>query len=325
MNGWHNVNKNEPCPICHKTDWCNLSDDGAVCICHRVESPYLARSGSGWIHRLRDSSTFGGSQNVAARVSETGDDVFEPTKLCVSSKTTCVPKIDFARVHSAYDGDDVLLEGLALELGVEASALKALDVRLNHFDGCWSFPMRDASGKIVGLRYREFYGSKKWSARGSRDGLFYDPSLPLFACPEGTCVKTLYITEGASDTAAALSMGLKAIGRSSCTSGTRLIKDLIHHSTLNTPTSTLSLTIIADNDAPGQQGAYALADAIRIEHPRILTRVITPPAPYKDLRDFCRSRPYPLDVRRRGDRPSFSVVRVGGYNFWRRSTKGDGF
>ena len=54
MGNWHNVSKKEPCPICRKTDWCNLSDDGAVCICHRVESDRLAPSGSGWIHRLRD-------------------------------------------------------------------------------------------------------------------------------------------------------------------------------------------------------------------------------------------------------------------------------
>lgn len=272
---WHNATKSDPCPICHKPDWCNLANDGSVVICHRIESPHPAKGG-GWLHRLKEVEKRGGGgergewrSEAGAEVRAKGYGVFAeglPEEELPARRVT----LDFARVHASYDNDAVLLDGLALELGVEAFALKALDVRFNHMDSCWSFPMRDASGKIVGLRYRELGGSRKWSARGSRDGLFYDP--------EGTCVKTLYITEGASDTAAALSLGLVAIGRSSCTSGTPLIKELLARLRPS------SLAIIADNDAPGLAGARALSQELGN------ARIITPPKGYKDLREWSKKR-----------------------------------
>lgn len=139
--------------------------------------------------------------------------------------------------------------------------------------------MRDASGKIVGLRYRELGGSRKWSARGSRDGLFFSPALlASLSCCDGCRPVTLYITEGASDTAAALSLGLVAIGRSSCTSGTPLIKELLARLRPS------SLAIIADNDAPGLAGARALSQELGN------ARIITPPKGYKDLREWSKKR-----------------------------------
>lgn len=265
---WHNATKSDPCPICHKPDWCNLANDGSVVICHRIESPHPAKGG-GWIHRLADRDETATARKTLPSL-RLGAMTFSSSRNFAYAEGVCVPKLDFARVHASYDNDAVLLDGLALELGVEAFALKALDVRFNHMDSCWSFPMRDASGKIVGLRYRELGGSRKWSARGSRDGLFYDP--------EGTCVKTLYITEGASDTAAALSLGLVAIGRSSCTSGTPLIKELLARLRPS------SLAIIADNDAPGLAGARALSQELGN------ARIITPPKGYKDLREWSKKR-----------------------------------
>jgi hypothetical protein len=52
MGTWHNVSKLEPCPICHKPDWCTLSNDGMMCVCRRVQSPHPAKSGMGWVHVL---------------------------------------------------------------------------------------------------------------------------------------------------------------------------------------------------------------------------------------------------------------------------------
>ena len=180
---WHNVSKKEPCPICHKTDWCNLSNDGAVCICHRVESPHLARSGSGWIHRLIDRPPSNSSHKSYSS--------HQPS-------TT----LDFEKVHHSYDNDPTLIEGLATTIGVDDLALKSLDVRFNRFDECWSFPMRNAEGNIIGLRFRELAGSRKWSARGSKDGLFYS-TVHLHLSPSP---KEMIIVEGPSDTAAAMSL-----------------------------------------------------------------------------------------------------------------------
>ena len=300
---WHNVSKKEPCPICHKTDWCNLSDDGAVCICHRVESPYLARSGSGWIHRLIDRPV-----NHFTR---------RPTCCCtlaVSRPTApqSPATLDLSRVHSSYSADPILVDGLATTLGVDPDALAALEVRYNALNECWSFPMRDADGKIVGLRFRELAGSRKWSARGSKDGLFYS-AVHLHLSPSP---KELVIVEGPSDTAAALSLfsccsplvvpvppsvsrpdfaGLRArephspttylpVGRSSCQTGSAHLRALIRR------VRPRIITIVADNDAPGIKGAELLAQQLishpssPIPHPYYAVRVLTVPAPYKDLR-----------------------------------------
>ena len=247
MSDWHNVSKKEPCPICHKTDWCNLSNDGAVCICHRVESPYVARSGSGWIHRLRDVE-----KKVKVRGEGEqwkGKSFFQHQPLTTNHQS---PTLDFGRVHRGYEGDAVLVEGLATTLGVDDEALKALDVRFNPFEECWSFPMRDDEGKIVGLRFRELGGSKKWSAKGSKDGLFY--AANGFAREDASkSGRELVIVEGPSDTAAALSLGLFVVGRSSCQTGAAHLRALISR------VRPRIVTIVADNDAPGIKGAEIIA------------------------------------------------------------------
>ena len=264
MSDWHNVSKKEPCPICHKTDWCNLSNDGAVCICHRVESPYIARSGSGWIHRLRDKVEVGSRSRTK-----------EGFRFhCTTTPTNYNTTLDFGRVHRGYDGDAVLVEGLATTLGVDDEALKALDVRYNPFEECWSFPMRNDAGKIVGLRFRELGGSRKWSAKGSKDGLFY--AANGFAREDASkSGRDLVIVEGPSDTAAAISLGLSVVGRSSCQTGAALLRALIRR------VRPRVITIVADNDAPGIKGAELLAGQLVSLRP---VRVLVVPHPYKDLR-----------------------------------------
>ena len=276
MGNWHNVSKKEPCPICRKTDWCNLSDDGAVCICHRVESDRLAPSGSGWIHRLRD---------VEKKVKVRGEGEQWKVHFSQAARTPLLHSVlDFGRVHGGYDGDAVLVEGLATALGVDDEALKALEVRFNRFEECWSFPMRDAEGKIVGLRFRELGGSKKWSAKGSKDGLFY--AANGFAREDASkSGRELVIVEGPSDTAAAMSLGLLVVGRSSCQTGAALLRALIRR------VRPRIVTVVADNDTPGIKGAELLAgQLVGCQSPftgyeaRLPVRVLVVPHPYKDLR-----------------------------------------
>ena len=121
---------------------------------------------------------------------------------CSPSPSTFTYTLDFEKVHHSYDNDPTLIEGLATTLGVDDLALKSLDVRFNRFDECWSFPMRNAEGDIIGLRFRELAGSRKWSARGSKDGLFYS-TVHLHLSPSP---KEMIIVEGPSDTAAAMSL-----------------------------------------------------------------------------------------------------------------------
>ena len=39
MNGWRNVTRADPCPICGHSSWCSVSDDGVMAMCRRLE-PY---------------------------------------------------------------------------------------------------------------------------------------------------------------------------------------------------------------------------------------------------------------------------------------------
>jgi len=50
---WVRVNKKIPCPICGKTDWCLISQDGTAAICARIQSDKVAgNKGAGWVHKL---------------------------------------------------------------------------------------------------------------------------------------------------------------------------------------------------------------------------------------------------------------------------------
>lgn len=250
---WHNVSRREPCPVCHKPDWCTISNDGAMCVCRRVESDHPARSGVGWIHRL------GVDNRCRCRM--------ESKTSILHLDTTPTP--DFAAIHAAFDGHPDMQEGLAFGLGLDGASFAALDVRYDAAKECMSFPMRNPQGEITGLRYRHLTTGRKWSEKGSRDGLFMPRD------PERT--EHLVITEGPTDTAAALSLGLNAVGRSSCLSGVSLIRDLVHARQIR------RVTIVADHDRPGMDGAHRLAAALPV-----LSRILVPPEGIKDMRDWYR-------------------------------------
>ena len=253
---WHNVSRREPCPVCHKPDWCTISNDGAMCVCRRVESDRPARSGVGWIHRLGNGSTAGMGR------------VLNP-----SFHNSTIPPFphshNFTLLHAAFDGHPDMQEGLAFGLGLDGASFAALDVRYDAAKECMSFPMRNPQGEITGLRYRHLATGRKWSEKGSRDGLFMPRE------PERT--EHLVITEGPTDTAAALSLGLNAVGRSSCLSGVSLIRDLVHARQIR------RVTIVADHDRPGMDGAHRLAAALPV-----LSRILVPPEGIKDMRDWYR-------------------------------------
>ena len=179
------------------------------------------------------------------------------------------PTPDFAAIHAAFDGHPDMQEGLAFGLGLDGASFAALDVRYDAAKECMSFPMRNPQGEITGLRYRHLATGRKWSEKGSRDGLFMPRE------PERT--EHLVITEGPTDTAAALSLGLNAVGRSSCLSGVPLIRDLVHARQIR------RVTIVADHDRPGMDGAHRLAAALPV-----LSRILVPPEGIKDMRDWYR-------------------------------------
>jgi hypothetical protein len=240
---WTRVTRSVPCAICLKTDWCAFSEIGSYCM--RVESPHPVKSG-GWLH-LEKKPQF----------------VPPPQK-----QQPVIPEINAAKLISEWAKETPAqwLESFAASLGVSAHSLAALNAAYAKQHRAWAFPMSNGHGQAVGIRLRSNDG-RKWAVRGSKQGIFIpniEPQRRLFVC------------EGPTDTAAALSMGLFAVGRPSCQGGNH---DVL---TLCVEKGIREVVIVSDNDEPGLNGARKLASELP-------TKTITYTPPAKDLREFYRS------------------------------------
>jgi hypothetical protein len=230
-----------------------LRSDGTAAICARIESDRRAGD-AGWLHLLVEQYA------RPCRPERL------PAIYCSSSRVAwdvlsarCEASLTAERLHT-----------LAETLGVGTDSLLRLRVGWLGSQRCWTFPMRDGAGKIIGLKRRFRDGSKRTIA-GGKEGLFVPHDLP-------ERVHTLVICEGPSDTAAALSLGLVAAGRPSCLACVEHCVGLVRLREVK------SAVVVADADAPGIAGARRLAIALRPYAPDV--RVVVPPA--KDLREWVR-------------------------------------
>ena len=287
---WHNVTKREPCPICHKPDWCTVSNDGMMCVCRRVESNHPAKSGMGWIHVLVERPR---REFVPRMPKRPKPQLFD------AAATMAGYRAEFEAPGGGKDIFDSLLE-IANDLDMCAAHIDRLLVGRSAFHGAWAFPMLDGEANCVGIRLREYGGSRKWSVAGSRDGLFYDPQLePCELMVDGAAVvdstgirwkREIVVVEGATDTIAGYALGLPCVGRSSCGTGAEALKALCRRLRVQ------SVTIFADNDAykvrpngvpwrPGIEGAVRLGEALQRPF-----RIVMLPRKngHKDLRDWSR-------------------------------------
>ena len=101
------------------------------------------------------------------------------------------------------------LHFLAEDIRLDWDAVKRVKPGMSEFNKAWAFPMFDGNANCVGIRLREFCGSKKWSIAGSQDGLFYDPELePREAVYNGIKGREIVVVEGATDTIAGYALGI---------------------------------------------------------------------------------------------------------------------
>ena len=176
----------KPCPICQKPDWCRVFSDGWA-ECMRVQSDRPAKSG-GWMHRHADTSL-----RLMPPPFRPQPPALNATKLNREWRTAT---------------SQAALEAFASELGVSVTALNALGAAWASPYAAWAFPMRDGYNNIVGIRLRSAQG--KFAVRGSRQGIFTASVAPQ---------PVLFVCEGPTDTAAALNLGLFAVGRPNCCCG----------------------------------------------------------------------------------------------------------
>jgi len=137
---------------------------------------------------------------------------------------------------------------LADILGVLPESLEMMECAWNDRQNCWAMPMRDQYNEIVGLQLRWEDGFKK-TLSGSHNGMFI-PRQKTNGC--------VVVTEGASDCAAALSLGLCAIGRHSCCDSVQRIASAIRNMRVS------RAIIVADPDEPGIRGATKLAEQMPV-------------------------------------------------------------
>jgi hypothetical protein len=241
---WIRVTKKDRCKICGRHDWCDYSPELGLALCMRIESDRPSKNAmGGWLHRTGAPLPF----------------------IPYRKPTPEPPPQDFLRMWRRwYDATGAgRLDALAALLGVGAGCLRSLGAAWN--GSAWAFPMRDAEMKVIGIRLRNDRGDK-WAVKGSRQGLFI---------PVGDAEETLYVLEGPTDTAAALSLGLHAVGRPSCMGCEEMVKTYVRARRIK------RTVIITDNDAPGLRGAERLKAMLPV-----LNCTYSPPC--KDLREFVR-------------------------------------
>lgn len=195
----------------------------------------------------------------------------------------------FAR--EAYHRMDAPIRNrLAEHLQLASFSFISLRVGVTSDGNCSTWPMRDADEKIIGVRLASFPWSpsngSKWSRRGSHSGLF----VPREASADRS---RLFVTEGASDTAAATSVGLFAIGRASCDSSTFYVNNFVRK---HLPQR---ITIVADNDPPGRRGANRLGATLssQLGNRNQIVDVICPPEPSMDLRGWISAGATASEIR----------------------------
>lgn len=292
---WNRVTRSRPCPVCGKGDWClTTGPEGSpsAAICARMESRNR-RGEAGWLHKLRDD---GGWRRVWRSVrSSTKEDQYGP-------------RTDFAALAAEYRQytSGSALCAFAKSLGLRPETLDLFGVGWSPLHQAWSFPMRDGTGRVIGIHLRSKDGRKR-SVTGSKLGLFI---------PETVLDGAAFVCEGMSDAAALVEMGFPAVGRASCSTGGKFLVTLLRERNIR------HVIVVSDNDAPGQRGALALSCLLRCCGATV--RIITPPEGFKDIRAWYRSGATKPDVlelalQEPARRMTVRIIRV--ITPWRKPTK----
>lgn len=253
------------CPVCgHRDAWCSCWDNNVAgnILCHRVASNVACKSGDGWIH-IR------GDQPIRPQA-------YKTVRIPINTSQYIAPpglQAEYRRYWETMTRD--ILQAIADLLGVSSASLILLGAGLRLKDGQFPngalvVPMYGPDRQLRGLKFRDLKTGEKKTNAGGHAGLYLPAKLQLNVVP-------LLVTEGASDAAAALTIGMPAMGRDSCTGQADLVKDFV---AINKPTE--GVVIVADRDEPGQRGARQLATALVSVTRKV--RIVTPPVGIKDMR-----------------------------------------
>jgi len=279
---WRRVSSHDPCPICHKPDYCIRTSDGLAVKCMRVESDRPSQDkagGLGWIHLLK---------NPLPPLPPT-----KPTPVQADWTTECRQMFNHPDAHEKRCS-------VADALCVSVSSLESLKVGIGWDE--WnnaefsSWPSRNADGTCIGYVRRYNDGSKRTNPGGGV-GVFYTSNWASHPGP-------IWIVEGGSDVAACESAGLCAIGRGSNTHGGHWIRRMLG------TTNKRAIVVGERDEAPSRRGTVSscttncrgcsfcwpgLHGAKKIAG-EIKSPWVMVPRPYKDMRELLSAGALWLDL-----------------------------
>jgi hypothetical protein len=187
--------------------------------------------------------------------------------------TTANP--DFKRLaeHFRSQITGSILAELAEQLGVTVASLQAIGVGWDTELECWTFPERNGNGEVCGIVNR-FKSGEKRATPGSKRGL----TIPTSWEPSSG---VLHICEGASDAAAVLSQGKKAVAIPSKSFRGDDLRILLS----NRPGITVA--VVADNDRAdlNHTGARHFAQTLKADL-GCPVKLIKLSREFKDVREY---------------------------------------
>lgn len=169
----------------------------------------------------------------------------------------------------------VQLAAFGESLGVSLAALLIGEVGFYPPWGAFTTPIRDATGRVIGLRTR-WSGKKKKSSvyTTNPDGVFATWPVTTGAAPG-----PVLIAEGDSDWLTGIDLGLPCVGRPNAREGDDVLVEVLRD-------IASSVVVIADRDPKSDTGiesAHRVADRILADLDRV-ARIVMVPEPFKDLR-----------------------------------------
>ncbi len=216
---WVRVNKRNRCWVCHKPDWCLVSEDRQAAICARIESDKpVGNKGAGWLHILGTSLPLSPPKlrPEAKRTPKAVPDVLDKVYQAL------LQELSLSKTHH----DNLLRRGLT-DVEIDSlcyrtlpangrrelvTSLRAKGVRLAGVPGFYlkagqwqlagpvgiAIPVRDTRSRIVGLQVHcdnSESGKYKWlSSRGFNAGC--SPGVPIHVAGKVSVNGELWITEG---------------------------------------------------------------------------------------------------------------------------------
>ena len=175
---------------------------------------------------------------------------------------------------------------LAEKLGVAVESLQALDVGFSPDENASTWPERTAGGVVIGIKRRFASGDMR---------IMKDHNLGLyFADNWQSADGPVLIVEGGSDTAAAITLGLPAIGRPSALVPRGVLPELV--AMLQSLPVDRPIIVVAENDKhtdgkwPGKVGAIKAAQQLTEALGRPIPWAL-PPSAVKDLRAWLKANP----------------------------------